>query len=88
MVKGFRWVWPILNIVGIIVAVLGMLGVIGLISFDQPLIVFVAGTIMILMSAAMVLYEAQKLGLFKEPDNEIKENCPNDVTHREHSEDE
>ena len=76
MVKGFRWVWLVLNAVGIITTVLGMLGVIGLMDLKGGLAMFIAGASLITLSAVIVFYDAFKLGLLKEPETKDEEESP------------
>ncbi|MEA4977530.1 MAG: hypothetical protein VB016_03145 [Methanomassiliicoccaceae archaeon] len=76
MVRGFRWVWLVLNVVGIITTVLGMLGVIGLMDFEGGLTMFIAGTSLIMLSAVIVFYDAFKLGLLKGPETKDEAESP------------
>lgn len=72
MAKNYNWLWATLNIIGIILTVTGMFGVIGMLSFGGAMAVFLLGTAMILLSMFIIFYNAFKLGLFKEPDEECK----------------
>ncbi len=67
MDKRLRFLWPVLNFVGIVATVLGVLGVIGLIELGGSVYLFIAGMISISISAAIVFYDANKMGIFKDP---------------------
>ncbi len=67
MDKGLRFLWPVFNLVGIVATVLGVSGVIGLIELVGSMYLFIAGMILISISAAIVFYDARKMGIFKEP---------------------
>ncbi|MGE0014946.1 MAG: hypothetical protein AB7S83_01995 [Candidatus Methanomethylophilaceae archaeon] len=67
MAKSLRLLWPVFNVIGIVATVLGMFGVIGLIELGGSMFLFVAGMILIAISAAIVFYDAQKMGILKDP---------------------
>ena len=69
MDKGLRFLWPVFNLVGIVATVLGVSGVIGLIELVGSMYLFIAGMLLISISAAIVFYDARKMGIFKEPVN-------------------
>ncbi|MDN5357806.1 MAG: hypothetical protein PWR17_975 [Candidatus Methanomethylophilaceae archaeon] len=79
MVEGYRWVWLIINVVGIMTTVLGMLGVIGLMDFEGAPALFIAGTLLIMFSAIIVFYNAFKLGLLKEPETKDEAESPGEA---------
>ncbi|HKM13893.1 MAG TPA: hypothetical protein VJY42_03145 [Candidatus Methanomethylophilaceae archaeon] len=83
MAKNYNWLWAGLNIIGIILAVVGMFGVIGILNLNGSMVIFSLGTTLILLSIAIIFYNAFKLGLLKEPDKENKENCNSKYTDKE-----
>ncbi|MFA7030889.1 MAG: hypothetical protein WC153_01320 [Candidatus Methanomethylophilaceae archaeon] len=66
MDKRLRFLWPIFNTVGIFATVLGMFGIIGMIELTGSMFLFLSGMLLIAISAAIVLYDAHKMGILKE----------------------